>query len=183
LSILGITMLRLRRKDTRQIFRKINWMGTFLSIMAQHRILRQAGGIKAQVQLNESDSDSWHQTRCHIHPEPRQWYPVAMWDLPLPKWKVCHLDTCIYILLFLALNVAILMYMLGIAGAGIITIQIGWLMNRHPLVSTQSAVWECSWEPFCRWQQSTERIWQGRRALIEYNGIFEFTIIYNLWTL
>jgi len=151
--------------------------------MAQHRIPRHAGDAKSRVQRIQSDSDSRHQHRRHIHPKCHLFHPATMRQLMSRKSEVYHPDMCIYIRLFPVLNFSILMHMPRIASAIKILIQICWLIKKHPLVSTLSAAWSCSWHPFCRQQQLIARTWKWRWALIEWNGIFQCIIFYNQWTL
>jgi hypothetical protein len=49
-----------------------------------------------------------------------------------------------------------LMHLPRIARTIQLLIQIYWLMMKHPLVSTVSAVWYCSWYPRGRPWQSSE---------------------------
>ena len=172
-------MWRLWWKDTQLCFGKIKQTAAFLPKMAQHRIPRHSGGAKARMNLHRSDSDSRHQNRRHIRPEHCLCHLVTMTELTCPKLKVWHPDMCISILLFPARNFSIMMYMPRIASAIKILIQICWLIKEHPLVCTLSAVWYCSWHPFCRWQQPIEGTWQWRWALIEWNRFLECIIIYN----
>jgi len=55
-----------------------------------------------------------------------------------------------------------------------ISFQICWLMMVQSQVSTLSAQWYCSWQPFWWWGQPFEWIWQRRRDLTEGNRNFEY---------
>jgi len=84
----------------------------------------------------------------------------------------------IHIYLFPVLNFLLLMHLPRIASTIQISIHICWLMKEHPLVSTLSAVWQCSWHPFWRPEQPIERTCKWWQALIERHGILEMIIIY-----
>jgi len=183
LGFQGMKMWRLRRKDSQLWLVKLKWMPAFLDQMAQYSICSNAEGAKAWVHLDETDSGSWHQNRRHIHPECHLYHLVTLREPTLPKSKVCHLDMCIYILHFPVLNFSILMHMPRITSTMKILFQICWLMKEHPQIITLSAVWYCSWHPFCRRQRPIERTCKWTWALIERNGILECIIVYNYWTL
>jgi len=172
-------MWRLWWKDTWPWFVLIKWAAASLANMAQHRMRRHAADVEAWLHLDPTNSDSRHQNWHHLHPECHLCNPVELSDLMLLKSKVCYPDMCIYILHFPVLNFSILMHMPRITSAIKIWFLICWLMKEHPLVSTPSAVWECSWHPFCRRQQSIERTCKWRRALIKRNRICARIIIYN----
>jgi len=127
---------------------------------------RHTGGTKEQVDLL--------QNRRHLCPERQMCRLVKTEEHKVPQWRVCLEDMYIFILLFPTLNFSILMHMPRIASAIKILFQICWLMKEHPLVSTLSPVWWCSWHPFCQWEQPIERTWQWSPALIERPGCFEY---------
>jgi len=175
----GHTGLKAAMENTRQSFGKSKWTADLIATMVQRNIPRHAGGTNFGVHLHQTDYGSQHQNWHHVRPERDLCQPVPMRELTLRKSKVFPPDMCIYMLLFPMLNCSILMHMPRIARAIKISIQICWLMKEYPLVSTLPAEWQYSWHPFCRRQQPFERTWQRRRALIEWNGIFECGIIYN----
>jgi len=156
---------RLRWKDTRQWFEKIRWTAAFHSKMAHQRICRHTWGGEARVHLD--------QIRLHLRPECHLCHLVIMRERQVPKSKLCHPDMCINILPFPTINFSILIHMPRIASTIKIFVQICQLMKEHPLVSTLSAAWKCSWQPFCRWEHPIEQTWQWWQALIERNRIFE----------
>jgi len=127
---------------------------------------RHAGGAEVRVHHN--------QNRRHLRPERHLRHMGIMSVLQVLKWKVCHPDMCIYILLFPALNFSILMHMATMASMIQILCDISWLMKEDPQVSTLSAAWKCSWHLFCRREHPIERTWQWRCTKIERNGIFEY---------
>jgi len=131
--------------------------------MAQQRIHWPTGGAKARVHL--------YQDGRHLGLESHLRHLMTMSAL---KQTGCHLDMCIYILCFPALGFSILIHMPRIASAIKISFQISWLTKVHPQVSTLSAAWQCSWQPFWRRQQPFEWTWQRRRELTEDNRIFEY---------
>jgi len=133
LSFLSIEMWRLRYKDTWQWFVKIILTAACRAKKAQHRISRHAGCANEWVHLNQNRHD--------LRPEPHLFQLVTIVELKVSKWKVCHPDMCIYILLFPMLNLSVLMHMPRIASVIKISFQSCCLMKEHPLVSTQSAVW------------------------------------------
>jgi len=141
LSFLGIPMWRPQWKHTRLWFVKIKWTAAFLAKMAQKSISRHTGGRKECVHLHDTDTDTWHPNQSPLNPECHLLHPVTMWQLKLPELMVCYSDMCIYILLFPTLNFSMLMCRGRIASAIKILFQTCWLMKKHLLVSTLSAVW------------------------------------------
>jgi len=123
--------------------------------MAPQRICRHAGDTMEQVQLHPTDTESRLQGRrylcperhicpeCQHSPECHPGHEVTMLQLNVPKSSICQPDICIHILLCPALNSLHLMHMPRIASKIQILIQICWLMQEHPLVSTLSDVWYC----------------------------------------
>ena len=164
LSVIGIELWSRWRKYTWQWFMKIRLKAAFLAKMAQQRIRTHTRGETEQVHL--------FQTLRHLSTERHLHRLATMQELDFPKSKVCHPDMFIYILLLPMLNSLNLRHMTRITCAIKIVFQICWLMEEHPLVSTVSAAWWFSWQPFCRWEQPTERMWHWWRALIERNRIF-----------
>ena len=155
-------MWRLRWKDTQLCCGKIRQTAAILTTMAQHRIPTQAGDAEARVHLHQSKSDSRQRNRRHILPKRHLFHRVTMRQLTYPKSQVCHPAMYVSILLSPLLNLSIMVHMPRIACMIKISIQICWLMKEHTLVNTLSAAWQCSWHPFCRWQQPSERTWQWR---------------------
>ena len=145
---------------------KIKRTAAFLAKIAQHGIDRHACGTKEQVQLQLN----W----LHFRPECHPHHLLTVRELKAPELKVCQLDLCIYIHLFLTLDFSMSMHMPRIACAIKILFQICWLMKNHPLVSTLPAAWYYNWYQFCRWKQPSERTSQWRRELINGNRIIEY---------
>jgi len=141
LGFLGINIWRLRSKDTRLCFGNTNQMAAFIVKMAQHLIPRHVGSAQVWLHLHQTDSDSRHQNWLHIRPECHLCHPATLWEPMLSTSKVCYPVICIYMLLFPALNFAILMNIPRIVSVIKILIQICWLMKAHPLVCTLSALW------------------------------------------
>ena len=99
--------VRLQWNDTWQWFAKIRLTAAFCAKMAQQTIRRHNGGIEKQLHLL--------QTRRHICPDRHLCRPVTMMQLKVPKSNVCHLEMCIYMLLFPMLIFSFLMHMPRIA--------------------------------------------------------------------
>jgi len=171
-----IILIRLRWKDTRLCFGTITLTAVFLGNMAQHRIPRDTGGTEAWVHLQQSNSDSQHQSRRCIRLECHLCHLVTIMERTLLKSKLCHPDMCIYILLFPALDSSILMRMPRIASAIQIWIQICWLRKEHPMISTQSAAWWCSWHPFCNRTQPIQRTWLWNEHWWNWTGFLSVLI-------
>jgi len=146
-------------------------MASFLAKMAHQTICRHAGGAKELAHLQLTKADSWHQYWCRLYLEHQLHRLATIRELKVPKSKVCHLDICIYILLFPALNFSIMIHIPRIASTIKIVFQICWLMKEHPPVNMLLAEWKCSWHPFCRREQPTEWTYKWRRALINRNTV------------
>jgi len=77
--------------------------------MSQQRICKHAGDTKEQVHFHQTDVDSWHQNRHHIHPERHLCQPVKMKVFNVPETNQYHPEMYIYILRFQKLNYSISM--------------------------------------------------------------------------
>jgi len=140
-SFLCIGSWRLRLQGRWLWFIKITRTAAFLPITSQQIRRRQAGGTLDLVHLHQTNADSEDQDWCHIYPERHLHHPVATREPMVPKSKVCHLDMCIYWLLFPAMHLSILMHMPRIASMIKILFQICRLMKKHPLDSTLPTAW------------------------------------------
>jgi len=93
--------------------------------------------------------------------------PGLMREFTPPESKVCHLDRCIYILLFQMLNLSILMRMRRIASAIKSSIQICWLMKEHSqladtLMYILKDIFICIIKKQC--SDEVERTWRQYKA-------------------
>jgi hypothetical protein len=74
-------------------------MAAILANMPQHSISRHAGGAKEQMQLQQTNSDSQHHNKHHVHSELHYCHLVTMRALTIMKSMGCHQGICIYMLL------------------------------------------------------------------------------------
>ena len=148
LSFLGITRWRLWKKDTWLCFVKTKRPGALLAKIAPDKIPRHAGDANEQVHLRPTDAESRCQSRLqsrrHLSQEYHPPQPVTRLELNVSKSLLFRPDMRIHIHQFHVLNYLPFIDLPRIASTIQIMIQICCLIKEHPLVSTLSAVWQCS---------------------------------------